>query len=235
MSQIQKSKTKSKKSYADLLEEFASVKKRIAVAYVPLLCEAMKDENPEMNYMDIKDKVVGDAVEQGWNEPYIVRCLPSWIVEADPKRDMHHLRALKVAESKRNNKNLELKVLKLAQEPFTEPPQPKERESEPVNDEELHDMGMGSYGEGDNTIYGIRRDAHQYGRMFFKTLCDDNEPPVSVDEDLVRDYIKPTREFRLNVAFESNETERASLHNLMHNIIEIAEDMIDQIDKADKK
>jgi hypothetical protein len=223
-----KQKKKLKKSYAELLEEFKNTKKRIAVAYVPLLCEAMKDENPEMDYMEIKEKVVSDAVGDGWNEPYIIRCLPSWIVEADPKRDMHHLRALKVAEAKRNNRDLELKVLKLAQEPFTEPPAPRVKDTSEELDQELHELGIAKFGNTDKSIRELKGRIYQSATDLFEALTDKDSPPDESD-DLMVDYIKPTREFRRSLILELDEGDRTLLHNKLHYASVAIEDMLNII------
>lgn len=233
MSTIQKQK--STKSYAELLEEFANTKKRIAVIYIPLLCEAMRNENPDMSYMEIKEKVVGDAVEQGWNEPYIVRCLPSWIIAADPNRDYHRERVLKSWESRNKNK---LKLLhqkaELINREISEPPEAKQEPGYSISEEKMDDLGFTGYGEKGKTMFSILQEIKGGAEECFRGLCDDKTMPYA-DEDLLVDYIKPTREYRLNIALELNKSDRADLHNVMHNLIEAAEDMIEQIEKADKK
>jgi hypothetical protein len=236
--QVQNTNTKKyRDEYDKKFDEIKSITSRTKQAYVPILCKLIKSGWPEYTNQEIQHKVLNDCEQKlGWESGHIYNCIPS---EFRPVQKQVERRKLqKILNIERNNAPKIEQALKyfdkITEIPIKESPQ---EESEPVNDEELHDRGMGSYGGdgGGKTVFGIRNDIHQNGRMFFKTLCDGNEPPVSADEDLFRDYIKPTRDFRSTIAFESDQTERASLHNLMHNIIEIAEDMIDQIDKADKK
>ncbi len=104
---------------------------------------------------------------------------------------------------------------------------------EPISDKKLVDLGIASLGEHNKSIRRIRND--KAARLMFKVLCNDKNLPDERAEDLINDFIKPTREFRLTVALELDELQSVHIHNVLHYAIEAAEDMIEQIEKADKK
>jgi len=230
-----KQKKKLKKSYAELLEEFSNTKKRIAVVYIPLLCEAMRDENPSMSYLDIKARVVSDAVTQGWNEPYVVRCLPSWVLEADPYRDYKHERTLKSWESRNKNKleSLHRKVA-LINEEISEPPEPKQKEITEEADQQMHELGIAKFGESDKSVRELKGDITEAAAQLFKALTQKDDMPDESD-DLIVDYIKPTREFRRSLSLELDETARTTIYNWLHYTNAAIEDMMQIISEVKDK
>lgn len=226
--QEQKQKVKAKKTYAELLEEFSNTRKKIAVIYVPLLCEAMRDENPTMAFSEIKEKVVNDAVDQGWNYGHITRCLPSWLIEDDP----HHKRQVKAYETRNQNK---LKTIRekfiLNTQEIPEPPAPKEREISEETDEQLTELGMARIGETGKTISALYGDITESAAALFKALTGKYYMP-NEDEDLTTEYIKPTREFRRGLALDLDEKRKTTLHNWLHYTSAAIEDMIAILDKS---
>jgi hypothetical protein len=223
-----KQKKKLKKSYAELLEEFGNTQKRIAVVYIPQLCDALKEENPEMSFAEIKRKVVDDAVLQGWNEGHIIRCLPSWLIEDDP----NHKRVKKNWETRHAN------VLKSSSEMFEkitrnipELPQQKEREPSEEVDQQMHELGIAKFGESDKSIREIKGDITEAAAQLFKALTQKDDMPDE-SEDLIVDYIKPTREFRRSLSLELDETSRTTIYNWLHYTSAAIEDMLNIIKES---
>jgi len=226
----QEQKQKGKKSYAQLLEEARSLQDKLAVVYVPKLCEALRDEGK--TYEEIKQQVYRDCVELGWGGKTgstIYHNFPSWLIDDDP----NHKNAVKAWESRNANKAKRLAESASLLVDVNLPPKPEPKETE-INDEQLADIGVGSYGGNERTTFGQNNDVHEAARRLFKALSD-IEPPVDASEDLFNDYIKPTREFRTSLAHELKKRERTDMHNLLHSVIEVSEDMIKELAKADKK
>jgi len=221
-------KKKPAKSYDELLKEIKSLFRKSAAVYVPELCTALAVEHLDWSNEKIKNKVFDD-LEGFWSPLTVEDSLPSWIHDpskvATSKKGWETRNANKVSSASKILAQLEKVDL---------PPPPPIREESGINDEKLHDLGLGSYGGSDKTIFRVRNDIHEGARLLFKALCDDKNLPDDGD-DLLVDFIKPTREYRLGLAMELDKNQRTNMHNVLHCVIEAAEDMIEQLDKADKK
>ena len=68
----------------------------------------------------------------------------------------------------------------------------------------------------------------------FAVLTNNKSPPNDTD-DLIVDYIKPSREFRRGLMLEVGEDRRIAIHNALHYASVAIEDMIEIIDEIDKK
>jgi hypothetical protein len=236
MSTIQKQKPR--KTREQVKEEFKNAIKRTYGVFVRELAEAIRDENPlwigrenlESNVKDeIRELVYSDCEELGLNQNSVASYIPSWL-----EKERNRQRTLRAWET-RNAAKLEASIKKYAELKnieLPEPPQPKE--PEPISEEKLHDLGLGSYGESHKSVHRVRNEIHEGIRLLFKALCDDKDLPNDQD-DLIVDYIKPTREYRLGLAMEFDQAQRTNMHNKLHFVITAAEDMIEQIDKADNK
>ena len=109
----------------------------------------------------------------------------------------------------------------------------RKRELIPLGDGTFgHDLGFGSI-EKEKTVSDTEKQINTAARKLFRALCNDKDLPREGD-DLLVDYIFPTREYRLGLAMELNETQRINAHNKAHFAIELLEDWIEQLDKADK-
>lgn len=229
MQQQEQKKKKLKKSYAELLEEFMSTKKRIAVVYIPLLCEALKDENPDMKYTDIKDKIVYDAEQQGWDKQYILRCLPSWLVEDDPR----HKLAVKNWEKRHANQIKEsYKKFDLYTKQTPEPPEPKE--SYEHEDLDLEGGRLAIYGEKGKLISQQKGDITYHTARLFEALTEIDHLPHK-DEDLILDYVKPTRQYRKSLILELDEQSRKTVWNALGAVEAVIQDTLDLLEEEQKK
>ena len=170
----QQQQKKKGKTYAQLLEEIDSMNNKLAVVYVPRLCEALRNENPTMLYEEIKEKVFTDCRRIGWGGSTgstIYHNLPSWLIEDDPQ----HKKIVKAWETRNANR---LKASADSADEFLkqtpEPPKKKELEYEPVE----HDYGQfepqGEKGVSVSTQFGRINDA---ANDLYKALTDKDELP----------------------------------------------------------
>jgi hypothetical protein len=232
--QKRKSTKQQQEEYYKTFDEIRSITSRTKQAYVPILCKRKRAGWQDMSNEDLQNEVVNDCENKlGWNPNTVYGYIPTEFRASNVNIEARKIKKFQKIE--RENAPKVEQALKYF-EKITELPieEIEEPEPEPLSDQEYHDLGLATYGTSDKTMHTIRNDIHQHARMLFRSLCDDKEIPYQ-DEDLLVDYIKPTREYRLTIAYELDKSQRAHLHNVMHAVIEAAEDMIDQIDKADKK
>jgi len=240
---MQKTKQTGKKTRQEVKEEFRKALNTTKQVFVRELAEAIRDENPQWygreNLFDeqrdeIREMIYADCEELGLNLGSVKTYIPSWLQYE--KRIQQTIKGWETRNAKTLEK-LQNKFAEIAKTQVTEPPVPKEQEDEDdkFSDVELHEMGLGKFAGSDKPMFSIVREIHTSAGQLFKILSNGKYSPTSATEDLLVDYIKPTREYRLSIALELSKKERAVLHNQLVNVIEIAEDMVEQIDKADKK
>ena len=248
--------TKPTKKYDAIATNVRKLLSASAQTVIPQLCDALRqDWAPELSDEQIRkqlkfQKLIRNKIlkewskEQGysedniWVEATINNWFPDWLRNPVQQTSMEEVREL----AKIKRKSLISTQQKSALEKFATNlpktviiPKPKEPEEEQITEEfeeQMHGIGLGKYGESGKTYFGILQEIHEGANRCFKNLCD-GKPMPSIDEDLLVDYIRPTREYRLGLAMEIDKSERVNLHNLMHNLIEAAEDMITQIAKTD--
>ncbi len=229
-------KKKLSKSYEQLLAEIKDLFRKSASVYVPELCTALAVEHTDWSNRQIRDKVSLD-LEGYWVQGTIDNSLPSWIFP--PGR---HAGGKKAYET-RNARKLEqthkmlvsLEKIDLPPPPVTprEKPEDEEFEISEEMDAKLSEMGMGRFGSQGKTLSTVLGDINEGLARAFKSLTEARYMPTE-DEDLIVDYIKPTREFRKSLALELDDKPRTYLHNWLHYTIVVAEDMIEQINAAEK-
>src|SRR5580765_2478708 len=252
--------TKPTKKYDTIATNVRKLLSASAQTFIPQLCDALRqDWAPELSDDQIRrqlkfqklirNKIYKEWSKEGgysedniWKETTIAAWFPKWlrnpvIEESNAENVKLATEASKVARktaiSEREKNALERFATNLPKTVII--PKPKEPEEEQITEEfeeQMHGIGLGKYGESGKTYFGILQEIHEGANSCFKNLCD-GKPMPSIDEDLLVDYIRPTREYRLGLAMEIDKSERVNLHNLMHNLIEAAEDMITQIAKAD--
>lgn len=233
MSEQQQLKKKTRKSYAQLLDECESMQNKVAVVYVPQFCEALRDENPNMTHDEIRDQVFIDCRNRfGWGGKTgstIYHNFPSWLVEDNPE----HQKAVKRWEFRQSYKNISLAESaneKLKQ--IHEPPKPKEEPDEEF-EYKMQEAQVSEYGDTGKSIRELTGAISKAGYDLIEALSN-NRPP-NERTDFINDYIKKSREFRRGVILEVDENRRAELHNILSMAVEIAEDTIEIIDEVDKR
>lgn len=235
--QKQDTKKKTKKSYAQLLKEAEETTKKVAAVYVRQLCEALRDENPDMSYAEIRETVFADCSAIGWGGKTgstIYHNFPSWLVEDDPNHkrvvknwETRHANILKSSADSAEKLKKDLKDVPL-------PPEPKTREVDEKFDETMHELGVAEYGETGKSTRDLTGDISEHAYKLFAALTNNNSPPNTSD-DLLVDYIRPSREFRKGLMLEVDSHRRAAIHNALHYVSVAIEDMIEVIDEIDRK
>lgn len=237
--QQQETKKKTKKSYAQLLKEAEETNKKVAAIYVRQLCEALRDENPEMSYAEIREKVFADCSAIGWGGKTgstIYHNFPSWLIEDDP----HHQRQVKAWETRHANQlnSIADSAIKVQQDVknIPLPPEPKEKKEE--LDEEffstLQELGVAPYGETGKSTRELTGAISEHAYKLFAALTNNDSPP-NTSSDLLVDYIRPSREFRRGLMLEVGAARRAAIHNALHYVSVALEDMIEIISEVERK
>src|SRR5580765_34370 len=252
--------TKPTKKYDAIATNVRKLLSASAQTFIPQLCDALREDwCPELSDEKIKsnlrlqkvirNKIFNEWSKEGgysedniWKDITIQMCLPDWLRNPIKQTESQQEQLSRMRQAKLEKRISLNPQQKNALEKFVTNlpktviiPKPKEPEEEQITEEfeeQMHGIGLGKYGESGKTYFGILQEIHEGANRCFKNLCD-GKPMPSIDEDLLVDYIRPTREYRLGLAMEIDKSERVNLHNLMHNLIEAAEDMITQIAKAD--
>lgn len=241
-----KQKKKLKKTRKQVIEEFRSVLNKTKAVFVRELCEAIRDENPIWEGRedlddgakdDIRQMVYSDCEELGLNKGTVTGYLSSWLqydsmirgsIKGWEKRNAQALEKTK--------KNLELSK----QISLPNPPEPKQIEEKytPLDDEEhdkeLHSLQMDKFGTTGKSIRELYGDITHYANGLFKTMTE-KEMPYADNEDLIVDYIKPSREYWRSLMLEFDETKRTRTHNELSFLAELIEDRLQIINEVKDK
>jgi hypothetical protein len=227
-------KKKLSKSYDELLGELKDLFQKTAAVYVRELCEALAVEHLDWSNREIEDKIYLD-VEGMWAKSTIKVSFPSWIHKpgrvAGAKKAWETRNARKLADTKKIFMSLE--KVDLPAPPASSPAKDdNEFEISEEMDAKLADMGMGRFGSQGKTLHGVLGDINLGLARTFKALTESKYMPTE-DSDLIVDYIKPSREFRKSLAMELDDRRRTTLHNWLHYVTVVAEDMLEQIKEAE--
>jgi hypothetical protein len=231
-------KKKLSKTYDELLSEVKNLFRKSASVYVPELCQALAVEHTDWSNKEIQNKVYLD-LEGFWSTHTIRDSLPSWILKPG-----YVAGAKKGWETKNANKlKSSSKILETFEKVDLPPPPatPKTRESEDEEFEEisedmdakLTELGMGRFGSQGKTLRSVLGDINHGLAGTFKALTETKDMPTETD-DLLVDFIRPTREFRKSLALELEHKHRTQLHNWCHYASVVIEDMIEQIKVAEE-
>lgn len=244
-----------------------------AQTFIPDLCRALREDwyptisEDEIHHNKsfreyIREKIFDDwSSEQGiyskdniWNNATIKVSLPDFL-KNPAKQTESHLEKLARMREEKLKKKFSLsqpqkdKVKQLAEELPDSVIVPEEEEEEPKNkwltDEVLHELGAAPYGETGRSTSALTGDISEHAYKLFAALTNNKNPPTSSD-DLLVDYIRPSREFRHGLMLEVDHRRRVEIHNVLHYVSVALEDMIDIIkeieseenyrkDKKDKK
>jgi hypothetical protein len=225
--QEQKQKAK-RKSYQEILDDVRAIFSKTAAVYIPEMCRALKEEQPGYTNSDIQRKIEIDL--RDINTPLtIYTFLPPWM--RDDKRSQQAAKAWETKNQKKIDavrKNLtELKEIDLA-----EPP--KEKESYEGEDLDLEGGRLATYGEKGRSISGMKGNITYHGARLFEALTESDHLPYN-DEDLIVDYIKPSREHRKSFVLELDEQGRKTVWNCLGAVQAAVEEMLDLLEEEMKK
>jgi hypothetical protein len=241
-------KKKLSKSYAQLLGELRDLVRKTGTVYVPQLCEALAVENPLMSNIEVRNRVHLD-LEGIWTRGSIETFFPSWVLRpgsvAGAKKGWETRNARKLQTLKKISETFE----KVELPPPPAMPTPRQAASDITGEEfeeieetgiseemdsKLAEIGMGRFGSQGKTLYSVLAEINGGLARVFKGLTEAKVMPT-VEDDLLVDFIRPTREFRKSLALELDSRHRTTLHNWCHYASVVIEDMIEQIKAAEEK
>lgn len=226
-----------------------------AQTFIPELCEALKNDwFPTMPEKELqKNKGIRDAIRDKilnewsnetiyshsqdniWSDRTIKIFFPKWLRNPSENLTMETAREAKINKklliSEHEKKKIEQIAEELPQDVIVE-----EEEETPtgLTDETMHELGVAPYGETGRSTRDLTGDISLYAYKLFAALTNNNSPPNTSD-DLLVDYIRPSREFRRGLMLEVGSNRRAAIHNALHYASVAIEDMIEIIDEIDRK
>jgi hypothetical protein len=232
MSTIQKQKDK--KSSEELIQEAKDADRKLVSIYVPLICQAIQEENPEFTLKEIQRNCVErcQKAELPWSALYIGQ---HWGEFARAYEKSGKYKGISAERKSSLRKKIFNTFDKIPQPKIIEPPEEKYT---PVNDEELdkelHSMQLGKFGTTGKSIREIYGDITHYANGLFETLTQ-KEMPYADNVDLIVDYIKPSREYWRSLMLEFDEIKRTRTHNELSFLAELIEDRLQIISEVKDK
>jgi len=201
---MQEQKQKSKKSYSELLADIKKIFSQTAAVYIPQLCEALKEEQPDYTNGEIQRTIERDL--EGINTPLtIYQYLPTWM--RDEKASQGSYKSWETRNANKLKKAKENFAL-ITSNPIAEPPAQKEEDE----DIEFGDKELMTFGKEGKTILRQVGDVTHGCGVLFEALTGIDHLPHN-DEDLTLDYVKPTRDKRKSIIEESDEAMHKTLWN----------------------
>ena len=250
----QQKPNKSTKKYDKVTKKIKKLLGATAQTFIPELCEALKQDwypylteeqirNDKKIRDSIRDKILEDWSNESmyhsedsiWSNGVILRWVPKWLKNPSEKLTMETARDAKIKSksqiSEREKQKLEQIVEELPDSVIVQ-------EEEPVPDEEfygtLQELGVAPYGETGKSTRALTGDISEHAYKLFAALTNMSSPPNTSDNLLV-DYIRPSREFRRGLMLEVDSHRRTAIHNALHYASVAIEDMIQIISEIDKQ
>lgn len=241
------------KNYDAVANKIKKLLSATAQTFIPELCQALKDDwFPTMPEKDLqnnkgirdamRDKIVNEwscdtiykrEEDNIWKESTILHFLPKWLRHPSEKYTMEAAREAKFRKkiliSETEKKKIDQIAEELPQDVIIE-----EEESTGLSDETMHELGVAPYGETGKSTRDLTGDISLHAYKLFAALTNNTSPPNTSD-DLLVDYIRPSREFRRGLMLEVGSNRRAAIHNALHYASVAIEDMIEIIDEIDRK
>lgn len=226
MSEILQQKKKAKKTYQQLLDEVKSMMSNTAAIFIPQLCEALKEERPELTNEEIQADIYRDC-HGIWEDSTIYKSFPSWIYDQGAVKRSKKGWETRYANELRSAEKLSAQLTRI------HIPEPKLETKIQDTDIELEDAELTKYGDKGKTLLTKYGDITRPIAELFSGLTEHEYMP-HVDEDVILDHIKPTREYRRGIVLELDEEKRTTLHNWLAWVDLAIHDMLALIQEADK-
>lgn len=243
------------KNYDEVANKVRKLLSATAQTFIPELCNALKNDwFPTMPEKDLqqnkgirdamRDKIVNEWSNESvfshsqdniWKESTIKLYFPKWLRNPSEKLTMEAARNAKIKETSLISEREKKKIEQIAQDlPEEVIPEEEERKPNFLTDETMHELGVAPYAETGKSRNELTRDIVGPAYKLFAALTNNNSPP-NEDDDLLVDYIRPSREFRRGLMLEVGSRERINIHNILHYVTVVAEDMIEIIDEIERK
>lgn len=258
--QEQERKKKTTKKYDEVSKKVRKLLSATGQTFVPELCEALKEDwfaeytheqikNVKEARENIRDKIYEDwSSEHGkysedniWLDVSINHWFPDWLrnpirqTESAKERQerMREASLLKrISISTAQKQKLEDVATKLPDTVI--PPKPKDQSYE---GEELDLEGgqrFTALGEKGKTASHMKGNITYHSARLFEALTEIDHLPYK-DEDLIVEYIKPTRQYRKSLILELDEQSRKTVWNSLGSVEAVIQDMLDLLEEEMKK
>ena len=254
--QYKPSSNKSTKKYDKVTQKIRKLLGATAQTFIPELAQALKDDwFPTMPHEElqqnkgirdaIRDKILNDwsydsrlsySKDNVWNDATINHFLPKWLKNPSEKYTMESAREAKIRKKILISEHEKKKIEQIAEDLPDTVIVPEEEESEEDKEkwnETMQELGVAEYGETGKSTRDLTGAISLHAYKLFAALTNIKNPPTSSD-DLLVDYIRPSREFRKGLMLEVDARRRASIHNALHYVSVALEDMIETINEIDK-
>lgn len=212
-----------KKSYDEIKTEFLDAKSKVGYKYIPWMCEALKEENPEWTNQEIQGKIYFD-LDGEFVHTYIRDKLPSWV------HDDKAVKRVKKAWETRNASKLDASIKKIEELSKIDIPVPHLFSEDLGEGEELGEPLLESYGGRSENLLTLYSNIKQPCQDLFRALTNKELPGLY--EDIILDYIKPSREFRKGIIYDIDESMRVGLYNALTQTDHAIHDMLKVIDEV---
>jgi len=195
---------KSKRSYEEILDEARSISKKTIAVFIPELCQALKDEDPELSNKEIQDKVLEDC-EGIWVRTYIQHFWPDWIrnqeflkrAHAGQKGKQARKSSLAFEQQREDSLKQVIKTFNRIPEPVILPEEPEE-EDNPIISTEV--VGITEPEEKElPTPLELYEHGVKSAEKLWTALTNKDKLIASDTIDVLIEHIKPTRQFRLRM------------------------------------
>lgn len=259
--QEQERKKKTTKKYDAVAKKIRKLLSASAQTFIPELCEALKEDwfseytkerikEVKEARDNIRDKVLRDwSYESGgrysedniWSDRTIERWFPDWLRDPVKQTDSHQEKLARMRETKLNKKlclnqaqkeKLDDIATKLPDNVIPPPP------SEPSYEGEELDLEGGqrftALGEKGKTPSYMKGNITYHSARLFEALTEIDHLPYK-DEDLIVEYIKPTRQYRKSLILELDEQSRKTVWNSLGSVEAVIQDMLDLLEEEMKK
>jgi hypothetical protein len=190
--------------YSDLLEKYKSLLTKSAETYIPELFDALKEEHPDWTKEDFMSRIVTDL--KGVNtESTIDAHKPDWM-----KSKSH----MKAAAARSSNKIARQKAIETFEKAKEEIPESEEsdEDNETICKGQPLDQWEDQHPEIAPSAFEKIGEVNKSLDRLWKALTGLKYMPTTED-DVRRDYIIPTRQFRKDFIKGSKKIERTFLYN----------------------
>ncbi|HEX7178371.1 MAG TPA: hypothetical protein VF220_01510 [Nitrososphaeraceae archaeon] len=256
--QEEQKRKKTTKRYDEVCKRIRKLLDATAQTFIPELCEALaQDWYPDLSKDEIKnnseardkirDKVFSEwSNERGNDTPWGERAIRLWLADfvknPDKQTDEWHNKLIDAAAESRIARKSAIderekqKLDKIADSLPNSVILPPEREQESesgLTPEVAQELGVSKYGDTGKSRNQLMGAISESGYKLIAALSNNSSPPISEEDDMMVDYIRPSKEFRKGLFLEADKRKRVEMHNLLHNVILIAENTIEIINEID--
>ncbi|MGZ5491539.1 MAG: hypothetical protein ACXWE7_12050 [Nitrososphaeraceae archaeon] len=253
------------KKYDKVAMKIRKLLSATAQTFIPELCEALKqDWFPTMPHKDLQknsgireeirskiisewsnDSIYSNSQDNIWKESTINIYLPDWLKNPNKQTESHIEKLARMREEKLKRKislnqaqkqNLDQIAETLSDDVIV--PEDESAEEKAEQDQKFwetaQELGISEYGETGKSTRELTGDISLHAYKLFAALTNNKSPPNDSD-DLLVDYIRPSREFRKGLMLEVDRRRRIAIHNILHYVCIASEDMIEIIREIDSK